>query len=151
MDAIELLENDHTKFRKLLDELEATTERGVKTREELFNRLSLELSLHETIEEEIFYPALAEHPKTEELVNEGVQEHHVADVLVSELAALAPGNEVWTAKAKVLKESIEHHLEEEEQKMFPLARRVFTREELGDLGEDMEARRDDALTSLAKG
>ena len=55
------------------------------------------------------------------------------------------------AKAKVLKESIEHHLEEEEHKMFPLARRVFTREELGDLGEDMEARRDDALASLAKG
>ena len=151
MNAIEMLEQDHQKFRKLLEELDATTERAVKTRRELFNRLSLELAVHETIEEEIFYPALQEHPKAEELVGEGIQEHHVADLVIDELAKIEPSNEVWGSKASVLKENIEHHIEEEETKMFPFARRVFSTEELEDLASDMEARRDDALEALAKG
>ena len=151
MNAIELLENDHQTFRKLLEELAATTERGVKTRKELFNKLTLELSLHETIEEEIFYPALEEHPKLQEKVAEGIQEHHVADLIVAEIAKLDVSDEMWTAKVAVLKEGVEHHMEEEEKEMFPLARRVFEPEELEDLAADMEARRDDAIAALIKG
>ena len=85
MDAITLLTDEHAKMRKLLTELEATTERGVKTRQELFATIKGELTLHEVIEEEIFYPELKAHPKAEDIVLEGYQEHHVVDLLMGEL------------------------------------------------------------------
>jgi hemerythrin superfamily protein len=79
MDAISLLKDDHEKMKKLLSELESTTERGVKTRRDLFTKVKRELTVHETIEEEIFYPALKEHPKAKEIVLEAYEEHHVVD------------------------------------------------------------------------
>jgi hemerythrin superfamily protein len=79
MDAISLLKDDHEKMKKLLFELESTTERGVKRRRDLFTKVKRELTVHETIEEEIFYPALKEHPKAKEIVLEAYEEHHVVD------------------------------------------------------------------------
>ena len=118
MDAISLLKADHDKVKKLLTELETTTERGVKTREELFSTIKGELTVHEVIEEEIFYPALKDHPKAKDIVLEGFEEHHVVDVLMGELEALDVSDESWGAKALVMKENIEHHIEEEEGEMF---------------------------------
>ena len=148
MDALTLLEDDHKKMRKLLDELESTTERGVKTREELYATIKGELMVHEAIEEEIFYPALKEHPKAEDIVLEGYEEHHVVDVVMAELEGLPVDDEVWGAKAKVMKENVEHHMEEEEGEMFKQARSVFDRDELDDLGNRMEARRRTAQQEL---
>ena len=87
MDAIALLKADHDKVKKLLTELETTTERGVKTRAELFSTIKGELTVHEIIEEEIFYPELKAHPKARDIVLEGYQEHHVVDLLMGELEA----------------------------------------------------------------
>ena len=144
MNALTLLEDDHKKMRKLLDELESTTERGVKTREELYATIKGELMVHEAIEEEIFYPALKEHPKAEDIVLEGYEEHHVVDVVMAELEGLPVDDEVWGAKAKVMKENVEHHMEEEEGEMFKQARAVFDRAELEALGERMVARKAEA-------
>ena len=141
MDAIKLLKADHDKVKKLLDELESTTERGVKTRQELFATIKGELTLHEVVEEEIFYPELKSHPKAKEIVLEGYEEHHVVDKLMGELEALSVEDETWGAKAKVMKENIEHHIEEEEGEMFTKARQVFDRSELEDLGTRMEQRK----------
>jgi hypothetical protein len=141
MDAIALLKADHDKMRKLLTELESTTERGVKTRQELFATIKGELTLHEVIEEEIFYPELKAHPKAKDIVLEGYEEHHVVDLLMGELEELDVSDETWGAKALVMKENVEHHMEEEEGEMFKTARRVFDREELEDLGGRMEQRR----------
>ena len=88
MDAIALLKADHEKMKGLLNELEATTERGVKTRTELFATIKGELTLHEIIEEEIFYPELKAHPKAKDVVLEAYKEHHVVDPLMGELEAL---------------------------------------------------------------
>ena len=85
MDAIALLKADHEKVKKLLAELETTTERGVKTRAELFATIKGELTVHEIIEEEIFYPELKAHPKARDIVLEGYEEHHVVDLLMGEL------------------------------------------------------------------
>jgi len=148
MDAITLLEADHAKMRKLLDELESTTERGVKTRTELFATIKGELTVHEIIEEEIFYPELKAHPKAKDIVLEGFEEHHVVDLLMSELEALPVEDETWGAKALVMKENIEHHIEEEEGEMFKTARSVFDRAELDDLGRRMEERRVSAKREL---
>ena len=84
MDALSLLKEDHDKVKKMLEELESTTERGVKTREELFTKLTHELTVHEEIEEEIFYPALKEHPKTKEITLEAYEEHHVVDTIMAD-------------------------------------------------------------------
>lgn len=75
-------------MKKLLSELETTTERGVKIRAELFSRIKGELTVHEIIEEEIFYPELKAHPRAKDIVLEGYEEHHVVDVLMKELEEL---------------------------------------------------------------
>ena len=141
MDAITMLKTDHDKVKRLLADLETTTERGVKTREELFATIKGELTIHETIEEEIFYPALKSHPKAKDIVLEGYQEHHVVDLLMGELEGMDVSDERWGAKATVMKENIEHHIEEEEGDMFKRARQVFDRQELEDLGERMAERK----------
>jgi hypothetical protein len=148
MDAIALLEADHQKVKGLLSELESTTERGVKTRSELFATIKGELTLHEIVEEEIFYPELKAHPKAQDIVLEGYEEHHVVDLLMGELEALDVSDETWGAKALVMKENIEHHIEEEEGEMFSKARQVFDDSELDDLGQRMEARKQSAGREL---
>jgi hypothetical protein len=138
MDAIALLKADHDKVKKMLAEGESTTERGEKTRTELFATLKGEMIVHERIEEEIFYPTLKEHPRAKDIVLEGYEEHHVVDEIMGELEALDVTDETWGAKFKVMKENIEHHIEEEEGEMFKQARAVFDREELEELGTRME-------------
>jgi hypothetical protein len=128
-------------MRKLLTDLESTTERGIKTREELYSTIKGELSIHEVIEEEIFYPALKAHPKAKDIVLEAYEEHHVVDTVMAELEETPVDDETWGAKAKVMKENVEHHMEEEEGEMWKQARSVFDKAELEELGERMEARK----------
>jgi hypothetical protein len=137
MNALTLLETDHAKVKKLLAEGEATTERGEKTRTELFATLKGELIVHERIEEEIFYPALREHPKAKDIVLEAYEEHDVVDTILGELETTDVTDETWGAKFKVMKENLEHHIEEEEGEMFKQARSVFETDELEELGERM--------------
>jgi hemerythrin-like domain-containing protein len=148
MDALSLLKEDHDKVKGLLNELESTTERGAKTRTDLFGQIKNELTVHEIIEEEIFYPELKAHPKAKDIVLEGYEEHHVVDLLMSELEALPVDDETWGAKAVVMKENIEHHIEEEEGEMFKTARSVFDEAELDELGTRMEARKAQAKQEL---
>jgi hemerythrin-like domain-containing protein len=137
MDAMKLLEEDHRKVKKLLEEGDKTTEQATKRRTELLNELLMELRIHETIEEEIFYPALEEHAKTKEIALEGYEEHHAVDNIAEELVVLDPSDETWAAKFTVMKENIEHHIEEEEGEMFGQARSVFSADELESLGARM--------------
>ena len=147
MDALTLLRDDHDKMKKLLSELERTTERGVKTREELFTTVKGELTVHESIEEEIFYPALKEHPKTKELTLEAFEEHHVVDMVMAEIESLPFDDERWGAKFTVMKENIEHHIEEEENELFKQAKQVFDQDELQALGERMMARKEQLMAA----
>jgi hypothetical protein len=136
-DAIEILEREHRRFEELLKRGEESTGQARRTRRELLATLTAELNAHELMEEKVFYPALQAHAETREIVLEGFQEHHIADVIVKELQAVAPNDEVWGAKFKVLKENIAHHIQEEEGNMFRFARGIFSREELRDLGARM--------------
>ena len=148
MDAIALLKADHDKMKKLLADGETTTERGEKTRTELFATIKGELFVHERIEEEIFYPELKQHPKAKDIVLEGYEEHHVVDEIMGELEALDVTDETWGAKFKVMKENIEHHIEEEEGEMFKQARSVFDRQELEDLGARMQSLKERATEEI---
>lgn len=142
MDALTLLEQDHQKVKKLMGEIEKTTERGVKTREELFTKLVEELTIHEQIEEQIFYPAVKDAAKTkklEEIVAESFEEHHFVNLVIAEIKQTPYDAEEWAAKFSVMMENIEHHaFEEEEGEMFPKVRKLFSKAELEDLGAEME-------------
>ena len=97
----------------IFEKLKPTTERAVKTREELFAKLKQELDVHAHIEETILYPEIKNAAETHDITLEGYEEHHVIDVLLKELAVMPVGTEEWGAKLKVLKENFEHHIEEE--------------------------------------
>ena len=151
MDAVTLLKTDHEKVSGIFEKLEDTTERAEKTREELFTKLKEELDLHAHLEETIFYPVLKKSEETRDITMEGIQEHHVVKVLLRELDAMEVGSETWTAKLKVLKENVEHHVEEEEGDMFKSAREVLTKEQLEELGAlmEQEKRQQKPLTASA--
>ena len=149
MDAITLLKEDHQKVKKLMGELEKTTERGVKTREELFTKLVNELTVHEKIEEKIFYPRVKEQAttkKVEEMIAESYEEHHFVDTVKAELQDTPFDAEEWAAKFKVMKENVEHHaFEEEEEKLFPKVQKIFSKDELEAMGTEMEELKQELL------
>ena len=138
MNAFNLLKADHKKVADILEKLEATSERALKTREELFTKLKMELDVHSRIEETIFYPVLEEADETHELTLEALEEHALVKQLLEELHSLAKDDEQWTAKFTVLKENVEHHVEEEEGEMFKKARKVLSEEAIETLGTRME-------------
>jgi hemerythrin superfamily protein len=147
VDAITLLEADHRRLETLLKRGEQTSERAMKARKALLDTIARALTIHETIEEQLLYPALEEHPEARKIVLEGFQEHHVADLIMKELYQTAVTDEAWGAKFKVLKENIEHHIEEEEGPMFRTARGVMSRAELRALGEQMAEMKEAAENS----
>ena len=138
MNAFQLLKEDHKKVSGIFQQLEPTTERALKTREELFGKLKQELDIHAQIQETIFYPAIKEAHETREITLEGFEEHHVVKMLLKELEAMPVDTEEWAAKLKVLQENVEHHVEEEEEEMFQKARQVLSEEEINTLGAQME-------------
>lgn len=149
MNAIELLKADHEKVRGLFEQLVDTTSRAVKTRTELLEKIRLELDVHTQIEEEIFYPALrAASGKTEEevMVFEALEEHRAAGELVlPDLLATDVASDRFSGRAKVLKELVEHHAEEEEKEMFKKARELLDRDALATLGDEMSARKQELM------
>jgi iron-sulfur cluster repair protein YtfE (RIC family) len=138
MNAYELLKADHEKVAGIMEKIDGTTERGVKTREELFTQLKAELDLHAQIEEQIFYPALENADETREITLEAYEEHNLVKQLLSELESEPKDDEQWTAKFTVLKENVEHHVEEEEGELFKKARKVLSQEEATELGNRLQ-------------
>jgi hemerythrin HHE cation binding domain-containing protein len=149
MDALQLLKEDHDTVKKIMSHIESTTERGVKTREEFYTKLKALLTVHEAIAEEILYPAMKEHPKAKDLVLEAYEEHNVIDMVMSEIDETPFDDETWGAKFTVMKENLEHHIEEEESDMFDQCHRVFDSDELTELGEEMEARKEELESANA--
>jgi iron-sulfur cluster repair protein YtfE (RIC family) len=138
MNAFALLKADHEKVAGILETIEGTTERAVKGRAELFAQLRAELDLHAMIEEEIFYPALEDTEEAREITLEAYEEHRVVKQLLAELEAEPKDSEQWTAKFMVLKENIEHHVEEEEGELFKKARQALSEEEIETLGAQLQ-------------
>ena len=142
---ITMLKADHTKLRRLLRELSESGDRAVKQREQLVRDIERELKTHAQLEEELFYPtfkALAEDTDAEDLFFEATEEHHVVDMVLPALKAANPKSAEFKAKAKVLKDLVEHHAKEEENQMFAKARQLMSDEQMEALGELMKQRRD---------
>jgi hemerythrin superfamily protein len=139
VDAIELLKMQHEEAKKLFAEIEAAED---EKKEELFEQLADALAVHATIEEKHFYPA-TKNARTEELLQEAVEEHLGVKRLIADLLEMSPEDAQFDAKVKVLKEQVEHHVEEEEGELFPKVRKMFKEDELDDLAVVMQDMADD--------
>jgi hemerythrin-like domain-containing protein len=153
-DAIALLKEDHKNVKKLLKRLAESTD-GDSQREELLAKVENEVKVHTTIEEEIFYPAFKaaarQNSKSHEhLYYEALEEHHVVDLVMPEIKDTDSASEEFAAKAKVLKDIIEHHAEEEETEMFPKARRAMGAAQLRELGRQMEDRKRQVMSQVER-
>lgn len=136
MNALKLIKADHERVGDLLEEAIDTDD--PRERADLLHQIRAELMAHEAMEEDVFYPALRANAQAKEIVLEGYEEHHVIDMILDELLEVPEESDQWKAKLKVLKENIEHHIEEEEGEMFPLARQCFDDKALEELGEKMQ-------------
>lgn len=143
--AIELLQADHVKVRKLLSELVESSDRAGKKRQQLLEEIGTELRLHTAIEEEIFYPAFRKASRKAEqpMIFEAKEEHRaVENVVLPDLEKTDPETDEFTGYARVLKEFVEHHAEEEETEMFKLAQELMSQDQLVELGKQMQEMKD---------
>jgi hemerythrin-like domain-containing protein len=107
-----------------------------------FERLKTELAAHETAEERAFYVPLIEHDDAVDAARHGIAEHHEMDEMVECIDKLEPGSAEWLQQLGALVHKLEHHLKEEEEKWFPLARKVLSRSEQKELGEPYQEEHD---------
>lgn len=152
MDAIALLKKDHDTVESLLSELSETTPRALKKRKDLLEKIRVELKAHTSIEEEIFYPAFKERGNKSDdakMYFEALEEHRAAgDLVLPDLMATEVGSEKFSGRAKVLKELVKHHADEEEKDMFPRVKKLLSKSELADLGEQMASRKAELVKQL---
>lgn len=147
-DAIVILKADHKRIKKLFKEFEAAGENATKRKGALVDKMIAELTAHTYIENEGLYPRVRELvPSLEDDVLESYEEHHVADILVTELAAMKPDDERFDAKTTVLIENVVHHIDEEEQDWFPQVRAALGRKQLSEIGEELLRLKEKAPTS----
>ncbi|WP_433634659.1 hemerythrin domain-containing protein [Nocardia sp. CA-120079] len=150
-DAIVLLREDHKEIRKLFREFEKAGDRAHATKGRLVDKIIEALTVHTYLENECMYPTVRKLvPDLEDDILESYEEHHVADVLVMELAMMKPEDERFTAKATVLIESVDHHIDEEEGTWFPKVREQLGRKQLQEIGAQMIELRKKAPRSPAQ-
>ncbi len=150
-DAIEMLTADHRKVEILFKEYDQLVEAegSYNEKEALAATICAELSVHAQVEEEIFYPAARDILDEEDLVDEAVVEHATAKDLITQLADMSPDDDLYDAKVKVLSELIEHHVEEEEDEMFPKLKKAKL--DTASLGLQMQERKIELIEELGIG
>lgn len=146
-DAITLLREDHRAVEKLFKAFEKAGPNALKTKARLVEGMIRELTIHASIEEQVFYPTVRQgaHDLDGEVL-EALEEHHVVKWLLSELSGLDPSAERFDAKVMVLIDSVRHHVKEEEGTLFPAVRKAFTRSELATMGDSLTAVKKSAPT-----
>lgn len=152
MNAIELLKTDHEKVKGILNQLSESTDRALKKRAELLDKLELEITIHTQLEEQILYPAFkdAGGKEQDEMYYEAKEEHRTVDSLVlPDLKSTDPSTPEFAGRVKVVKELLEHHIEEEETEMFPQAKKLLGNAKLEELGKEMEVMKASLKKSLS--
>nr|WP_298139008.1 hemerythrin domain-containing protein [uncultured Pseudomonas sp.] len=144
MNAIDLLKADHQIVKEILTQLQESSTRAVKGRTQLLYKLEAEVSVHTKLEEELLYPAFKEAGGKEEaqMFYEAKEEHRTVDSLVlPDLKGTDPSTPEFTGRVKVIKELLEHHIDEEERELFPRARKLLSKSRLDEMGEQMAERK----------
>ena len=137
-DIYQVLKQDHQTVQKLFEQIEGTSDRAQKSRLQLFEQLSGELLAHAHAEQEIFYRTLLDLVEDRDMLLEAFEEHGVVETLIKDIEGCDPSEERWLAKVTVLKEMVEHHVEEEEKEMFRAAKKVLSAEEARELARRMQ-------------
>lgn len=144
-DAIALLRADHALVEDLFSQFEKARDDARK--QTLATRICMELKIHTSIEEEIFYPATREVlPREEDLLDEAEVEHASAKELITQIETGKPGDELWDAKVTVLSEYIKHHVKEEHTEMFPKVRK--SKLDLKALGQRLKERKEQLMGQM---
>lgn len=145
--AVTMLKEDHKKVKGLFEEFEKATS---KRKLGICKETLLELKVHTTLEEELFYPAVEKAVKDEKMMAEAEEEHHVAETIMAELEACTEMDVQFEAKYTVLAENVQHHINEEETEMLPKAEKLG-KEKLDQLGEQMMMRKEELMAQMQKG
>ena len=140
-DALALLRADHQLVQELFDKFEKT--RAEERKSALAEQICNELTVHAQIEEEIFYPAVREAIRDEDLIHEATVEHQSAKDLIAQIEASNASDELFDAKVKVLGEYVKHHVKEEQSELFPQVRK--TKLDLKELGERLMTRKQELM------
>ncbi len=145
--ALDLLVDDHRSVRKLFKEYEKIHQKAsAQDKQDLAEQICNEFLMHADLEEQIFYPAVRDAIKDEELIDEAEVEHQTARDLIEQIQAMAPEDDLYDAKVRVLGEYIEHHVEEEETEMFPKAKKAKL--DLDAMGQEMLQAKEAARTGF---
>ena len=146
--ALELLMSDHRKVEDLFEQFDQEKDSDEGTRREIAQQICAELTIHAQVEEELFYPWLREQLEDDdmEMVEEAQVEHNTAKDLIAQIEGATDIDEVYNAKVKVLSEYIKHHVQEEENEIFPEVR--DQQEELDELGQEMSARKGELMEEM---
>ena len=136
MNAIDLLESQHREVEKLFSKIEKSKSDDVKGR--LFEEIADKLAVHATIEEHHFYPAVKAN-RTEDILLESLEEHLGIKRVLADLLETEPSDETFDAKIKVLTEQVSHHVKEEEEELFPKVKKLFSKEQLEAIGQEMSS------------
>jgi iron-sulfur cluster repair protein YtfE (RIC family) len=147
MNVFELLKQDHQKVSGIFQRIEAAS--ATAERQQLFVQLKQELDLHAQVEETILYPALKQAEETRNITLEAYEEHQEVKDLLAEIQQTPPDDEEWTALVMELRESVEHHVEEEESEMFAQARDVLTEQQIDEISQRVEAAKRQAQAASA--
>jgi hemerythrin superfamily protein len=137
-DAVAILTADHKRVKKLFKTFDKMKEAGaVADKQALAKQICDELTLHADAEEQIFYPAVRRALDQDDLLDEAEVEHASAKDLIAQIRSGSPADPLWSAKVTVLGEYIDHHVQEEENEMFPKTRRA--KMDLESLGKEITA------------
>jgi hemerythrin superfamily protein len=147
MDAIRLLEASHRKVETLFQQIKLKQTSQPQEAKANFDELYQELSIHTIIEEQVFYPALTKYEGFHDLLEDAFKEHAEARLALSEIAALKPSSNEWRTRLEKLEKEINHHVKDEEEDLFPRARKFCSQEELVTLGLDLENAKSSRLNS----
>ena len=148
MPVVELLAKDHRALEKLLTALGEISSQAPDERIELFSQLQSLLQAHSRAEEEVVYRRLRLREPEEVKVLEAFEEHHIADILLQELASACPGGAGWAAKVKVLEEMLRLHIREEELQLYALLKSNFDAAELAQMGREFRALKHEGIESM---
>jgi iron-sulfur cluster repair protein YtfE (RIC family) len=148
MSLFQQFKKDHQRIATLFKTLSQTTTKALKTRNEMFRRLKEELETHSSLEEDIFYAMLSCHKEAETIVKKAKQDHKEAKKRLKELTRLPRNEEEWGKKLDQLRKKIEHHVREEEDQMFPKARKLLSDEQLEDMASRIEEERKEMAESV---
>ncbi len=146
-DALDLIQGDHDDFRDMLNRYEEIEVDDHDAKKQLIEELIGRVVVHSAMEEEAFYPFVMEQvPETEDDIREEIEEHHVVEMIMAELKAMDPDDDQFDAKVEVFAENLLHHLEEEEDTLFPMLREELDETTLEGLRGNLERAKDGAPT-----